>query len=120
MSIAGFFWILLTRHSKIALDASPAVLTVVSSFIAISWYNTIVINVVIFMVFKRWHGLYFYSLLIASWGTVLHQLGFLMQFFGLVATFAESFAVLIAGWYAMVSSSSCSASLKLDADVSIA
>lgn len=87
----------------VALDAPVSVVTTLSSFIAISWYNTLAINVVILLVFKRWGGLYFYSLMIASWGIVLHQLGFLLQFFGLVGTFAESYVVMMVGWYAMVS-----------------
>lgn len=84
-------------------SAPISVVTTVSSFIAIAWYNVIVINVVILLVFKRWSGLYFYSLLIASWGIVLHQLGFLMQFFGIAKVFAESYVVMMVGWYTMVS-----------------
>ena len=87
----------------IALGGAPvSVVTTVSAFIAIAWYNVLVINVVVFLVFKRWTGLYFYSLMIASWGIVLHQLGFLMQFFGIVKVFAESYVVMMVGWYTMV------------------
>lgn len=88
--------------THLALDAPTPIITTVSSFIAISWYNALAINVVIFLVFKRWGGLYFYSLLIASWGIVLHQLGYLLQFFGLVDTFAKHYVVMMVGWYAMV------------------
>lgn len=90
-------------YIPIALDDPISVFATVSSFIAISWYNVLAINIVILLVFKRWGGLYFYSLLIASWGIVLHQFGFLLQFFGLVDTFAQSYVVMMVGWYAMVS-----------------
>ncbi|KAK2763059.1 hypothetical protein FQN54_009692 [Arachnomyces sp. PD_36] len=84
-----------------ALIAPTPIITTVSSFIAISWYNALAVNVVIFLVFKRWGGLYFYSLLIASWGIVLHQLGYLLQFFSIVDTFAKHYVIMMIGWYAM-------------------
>jgi hypothetical protein len=76
--------------------------TTISAFIGISFYNIIIVNVVIFLVFKRWSGLYFWSLLVASWGIFLHQLGFLLQFFALVDIFAKYFVLTMVGWWAMV------------------
>jgi hypothetical protein len=90
-------------HEIIALIAPLPVITTITSFMAIAWYNAIVVNVAIWLFFKRWGGLYFYSLLFASWGIVLHQLGFLIQFFGLANVFAESYTVMMTGWYPMVS-----------------
>jgi hypothetical protein len=65
-----------------ALYSQP-ILMLMASFTAIAWYNVIELNVMIWTKFKRYKGLYFYSLLISSWGIVLHALGFLIEFFQL-------------------------------------
>ena len=59
-----------------------------SAFTAIAWYNVIDLNVVIWMTFKRRHGLYFYSLLFASWGIAIRALAYLMKFFEVCKEFA--------------------------------
>lgn len=84
------------------LVASVPVVTAMSAFIAIAWYNVLALNVVIWFTFKRRSGLYFYALLIASWGIVVHQLGFLLMFFGVSNVFAVSVVVINVGWYSMV------------------
>ncbi|KAI9760569.1 MAG: hypothetical protein M1840_002384 [Geoglossum simile] len=93
------------NFTQTALFAPLPILTSMSAFIAISWYNTIALNVVLWFTFKRRSGLYFYTLLIASWGIVLHGLGFLLMFFG-VARFAVAMVVISVGWYAMVTGQS--------------
>lgn len=47
----------------------PIAMTIVA-FSAIAWFNSIELNVLIAMTFKRRRGLYFYSILGASWGVV--------------------------------------------------
>ncbi|MCJ1390047.1 hypothetical protein MMC18_002905 [Xylographa bjoerkii] len=47
---------------------------------AVAWAFVVELNLTIFLTFKRYRGLYFWSLLISSWGCVLHALGFILKF----------------------------------------
>jgi hypothetical protein len=85
-----------------ALDAPEATRMTIITFFAISWYNALVLHVLMFKVFKRYNKIYFYSMLATLWGIILHQLGFLLRFFGIVRIFAASYAVVVVGWFAMV------------------
>ncbi|KAI9767289.1 MAG: hypothetical protein M1839_004533 [Geoglossum umbratile] len=78
----------------------------ISAFTGISWYNVLELNVVIWLTFKKRRGLYFYSLLAASWGIVFHQLGYIMRFFGVWKNHYVSEAVVNLGWYCMVTGQS--------------
>ncbi|KAL9125401.1 MAG: hypothetical protein Q9217_005386 [Psora testacea] len=51
---------------------------VIASFATIAWVNTIELQIRIWWGFKRYTGLYFWSLLAASWGCAFHALGFVM------------------------------------------
>ncbi len=55
------------------LDTTLPIAMTISGFSAIAWYNSIELNVLIWMTFKRRRGLYFYSILGASWGVVYVQ-----------------------------------------------
>ncbi|KAH6724493.1 hypothetical protein BKA61DRAFT_665183 [Leptodontidium sp. MPI-SDFR-AT-0119] len=83
----------------------PVAMTL-SAFTAIAWYNVIDLNVVIWMTFKRRHGLYFYSLLTSSWGIFVYALAFLMKFFQVWKNDYVSCAFITIGWYAMVTGQS--------------
>ena len=74
----------------------------IAAFTAVAWYNAIELNVQVFLTFKRHRGLYFWSLLISSWGCVLHALGFLLKFFQLTSVDAISVTIITIGWYCMV------------------
>ena len=74
----------------------------ISAFTAVAWYNVMELNVQVFLTFKRRRGLYFWSLLISSYGCVLHALGFLLKFFGLLDPIYISVTIITIGWYAMV------------------
>ena len=52
------------------LDTTLPIAMTIGGFTAIAWYNSIELNVLIWMTFKRRRGLYFYSILGASWGVV--------------------------------------------------
>jgi hypothetical protein len=83
----------------------PVAMTI-SAFTAIAWYNVIDLNVVIWMTFKRRHGLYFYSLLGSSWGIMVYAIAFLMKFFQVWKNNYVSVAFITIGWYAMVTGQS--------------
>ncbi|KAL8672466.1 MAG: hypothetical protein Q9168_003069 [Polycauliona sp. 1 TL-2023] len=78
----------------------------IAAFTAVAWYNVMELNIQVFLTFKRHRGLYFWSLLISSYGCVLHALGFLLKFFRLTGPNNEyvyiSVTIITIGWYAMV------------------
>ncbi|KAL8799495.1 MAG: hypothetical protein Q9200_007525 [Gallowayella weberi] len=47
---------------------------------AIAWVFVIELDLTIFLTFRRRSGLYFWSLLISSWGCLLHGMGFILKF----------------------------------------
>lgn len=79
----------------------------IAAFTAVAWYNVAELNVQVFLTFKRHRGLYFWSLLITSYGCVLHALGFLLKFFQLGSSnrLLNDFvavSIITVGWYSMV------------------
>ncbi|KAL3457385.1 hypothetical protein BJX64DRAFT_18411 [Aspergillus heterothallicus] len=71
-------------------------------FIALSCYNIVELVILVLSTFRRWKGLYFYSLLISGVvGVVPYSLGFLLKFFE-IASPAVSVTVLTVGWWTMV------------------
>jgi len=81
---------------------SPSIYMTIAAFTAIAWYNVIELNVQVFLTFKRHRGLYFWSLLISSYGCVLHALGFVLKFFTITTNQYLSVTIITIGWYAMV------------------
>ncbi|KAH7108591.1 hypothetical protein B0J11DRAFT_412079, partial [Dendryphion nanum] len=75
---------------------------VIAAFIAATVTNVIEINVQIFLIFKKRTGLYFWSLLVASWGTVLHSVGFLLKFFRLCKNDYANIIIITTGGVPMV------------------
>ena len=74
----------------------------IAAFTAVAWYNVAELNIQVFLTFKRHRGLYFWSLLISSYGCVLHALGFLLKFFQLTSNDFVSVTIITIGWYSMV------------------
>ncbi|KAL8871373.1 MAG: hypothetical protein Q9174_002782, partial [Haloplaca sp. 1 TL-2023] len=68
---------------------------------AVAWAYVIELDLTIFLTFRRRSGLYFWSLLISSWGCVLHALAFILSF--LVGTdWHVHLPFIEIGWVAMV------------------
>ena len=78
---------------------------IIAAFFAISLYNVVEINLSIFNMFKRRRGLYFWSMLIASWGIAVHSIAVFLRYFALAPDFAMCVQTII-GWYAMVTGQS--------------
>ncbi|MCJ1334672.1 hypothetical protein MMC10_011384 [Thelotrema lepadinum] len=74
----------------------------ISAFFAVAWYNVLELNISIFMTFKRRRGLYFWSLLVSSWGIVFHELGFLLKLFQVTTSNYLSCTLITIGWWPMV------------------
>ncbi|KAJ6096366.1 hypothetical protein N7486_007112 [Penicillium sp. IBT 16267x] len=71
-------------------------------FLAIALYNSIELLVLIFASFRRWQGLYFWSLLLATvLGVVPQSVSFLLKYFG-IAPLWLSLTLSTIGWYFMV------------------
>ncbi|MCJ1283395.1 hypothetical protein MMC26_002723 [Xylographa opegraphella] len=62
------------------LPYDPVQYCVLAACTAVAWAFAVELNLTVFLTFKRYRGLYFWSLLISSWGCVLHALGFILKF----------------------------------------
>ena len=51
-----------------------------SACTAVAWAYAIELNLTILLTFRRRGGLYFWSLLVSSWGCVIHALAFILKF----------------------------------------
>lgn len=74
---------------------------ILSATTAVAWVYAIELNITIFLIFKRKDGLYFWSLLIASWGLTCHALGFVLKFL-VGSVWLVSVPFITIGWVAMV------------------
>ncbi|RYP67885.1 hypothetical protein DL771_006993 [Monosporascus sp. 5C6A] len=90
------------KDPSIPFHASVAIAT----FIGIALYNVIELNVIIVRTFKRRHGLYFYSFVVATWGIVLWSLGYLIKDFKLASGTVLYSVFISSGWCAMVTGQS--------------
>ncbi len=63
-----------------ALPYDPVEYCILAACTAIAWAFTIELNVEAVITFRHWKGLYFWALLISSWGCTLHALGFILKF----------------------------------------
>ena len=93
-----------TTGNKISFDT--VIWMSISAFTAVAWYNVIELNLQVFLTFKRHRGLYFWSLIISSYGCIFHSLGFLLKFFQLTTNDYLSVTIITIGWYAMVTGQS--------------
>lgn len=76
------------------------------TFIGLSCYNVAELVVLVLSTFRRWRGLYFWSLLASGCiGVVPYSIGFLMKFFTR-ADSVLSVTVLTIGWWTMVTGQS--------------
>jgi hypothetical protein len=83
-------------------DYQNVIVTVAS---AISLYNAIELILLIFTTFKEWHGLYFWSLLIATFGIIPYCVGFIAEFFT-GAPKAIGMSIDSVGWVLLISGQS--------------
>lgn len=85
---------------------SLALRIVIGSFIAIAWYNAIELLVLILVTFRKYSGLYFWSLTVSSWGVVFYGIGFLFKFFQIISNDYVNVVFITIGWWAMVTGQS--------------
>ncbi|PVH99320.1 integral membrane protein [Periconia macrospinosa] len=78
---------------------------VMSGFFAIGFYNTVELFVLIFTTFKKWRGLYFWSMVVAAIGIPSHAIAFMLRYFQFAPNIPISFFSLF-GWWTMVTGQS--------------
>ncbi|KAL8949478.1 MAG: hypothetical protein Q9222_004413 [Ikaeria aurantiellina] len=69
---------LIVKRDKLAY--SPVDYCVLAAATAVAWVFVVELDLTILLTFRRRGGLYFWSLLISSWGCVFHAMGFILQF----------------------------------------
>ncbi|KAL6712915.1 hypothetical protein ACLMJK_009470 [Lecanora helva] len=88
-----------------ALPYNPFQYCLLAACTAVAWAFAIELNLTVCLTFHKRTGIYFWSLLISSWGCVLHALGFILKF--LVGTnWLVDLAFINIGWVMMVSGQS--------------
>jgi hypothetical protein len=76
------------------------------AFLSVAWYNVIELTVIVFTSFKRRSGLYFYSILVATWGIATVGTGFFLKFFQVTSSGILYTTLIAIGWPAMVTGQS--------------
>ncbi|KAF2683274.1 hypothetical protein K458DRAFT_443427 [Lentithecium fluviatile CBS 122367] len=83
---------------------------IIAFLIGLALYNAIELIVLILVTFNKYHGLYFWSLVIAGFGVMPYSLGFLIKFFQLLDPNADicyvAVVLLTVGWYMMITGQS--------------
>lgn len=87
-------------------DISLSVATILASLTAIAWVHAAEVILQIFLTFKKYRGLYFWSLLGSSLGVILHGLGNIFKFFEVTKSVMVPVVIITIGWYAMVTGQS--------------
>ncbi|KAJ5711014.1 Integral membrane protein [Penicillium malachiteum] len=87
------------------IDVSRGIAMFIASLFALACFNILEITISTFTTFNRRRGLYFWSMLIATWGTLLHAVSGFLRYFALAPNFPMSVLICI-GWYAMVTGQS--------------
>ncbi|KAL8927886.1 MAG: hypothetical protein Q9172_001186 [Xanthocarpia lactea] len=83
------------------LPYSPLDYCLLAAATAVAWVFVVELDLTILLTFRRRSGLYFWSLLISSWGCVLHAMGFILKF--LVGSgWQVNLPFIEIGWVSMV------------------
>ena len=80
----------------------------IALLLGLSLYNAVELNVMIFVTFTRYKGLYFWSLIVASCGIIPYAIGFILKFYEITRGRDRwvSIVLLTIGWYSMVTGQS--------------
>jgi hypothetical protein len=94
-----------------SLGGSPPVITdkttkFLFTFGGIALYNTIELLVLIFVTFKQYSGLYFWSLIFSTCGIVPYTLGFLFNFYNVIEPKIITVVLIDIGWQLVVTGQS--------------
>lgn len=87
------------------IAVSLATAMVIAGFFAVAVYNTFEILICLFSIFRKRRSLYFWSLLVATLGILVHSIAVLLRFFALAPNFLMCVFTIL-GWWAMVTGQS--------------
>ncbi|KOS37404.1 hypothetical protein ACN38_g11810 [Penicillium nordicum] len=87
------------------VEVSRPIAMVIAGLFALACWNVLQILVSIFNTFKRRHGLYFWSMVIATLGILVHALSTFLRYFNLAPNFPMCVLICIS-WYSMVTGQS--------------
>lgn len=87
------------------VDISRALAMLMAGFFTLSCWNVIEISFAILTTFRCYAGLYFWSMVIATLGILLHAISSFLRYFALAPNFPMCFLICL-GWYAMVTGQS--------------
>ncbi len=76
--------------------------SILAVFTAVPLWMTVELTIWVFYVFRRWSGLYFWSVLICTWGVTLHAIGFILKFCVPSCNWIVSTTLAEIGWVSMV------------------
>ena len=82
------------------LPWNPTVYCLTAGFFAVSFWLTIDLTLQVYFTFKKHKGLYFWSILAASWGVSLHAVGMILKLFVPTSQAVTMFGTVLAklGW----------------------
>ena len=86
--------------------ATTAVTAVLIAMLTISMYMAALVDLKALATFKRYNTLYFWSLLVTSWGIILHSLGVMLKWFVGSCPWELHTALSSLGWWCMVTGQS--------------
>ena len=84
------------------VNAGLPILMTMGAFLTVALYNVIELTLLIFTTFRQRKGLYFWSMLVATWGIAPHGVGFIFKFFQVATSDMVSAAIIGIGWGSMV------------------
>ncbi|PSN59886.1 hypothetical protein BS50DRAFT_579689 [Corynespora cassiicola Philippines] len=84
------------------LPWNQTVWSIIAVFTALPVWMTVELTVWIFYTFKRYSGLYFWSVLACTWGTTIHAIGFVLKFCVPQCNWIFSTVLAEIGWVGMV------------------
>ncbi|OQE10699.1 hypothetical protein PENFLA_c081G10136 [Penicillium flavigenum] len=87
------------------VEVSRPIAMVIAGLFALACWNVLQILVSIFNIFKRRRGLYFWSMVIATLGILVHALSTFLRYFALAPNFPMCVLICIS-WYSMVTGQS--------------
>ena len=82
-------------------DDLPTAMTM-AAFSGIAWYIGVELNFSLFILFKQWRGLYFWSCALESWGVILQPLFIILADFGLWTDLKASIVMIYLTVYLLV------------------
>ncbi|KAL8965406.1 MAG: hypothetical protein Q9197_006528 [Variospora fuerteventurae] len=86
---------------RAALPYSPVDYCILAAATAVAWVFVVELNLTILLTFRRRSGLYFWALLISSWGCLLHGMGFILSFL-VGSSWKVALPFIEVGWVTMV------------------